>query len=208
MLTTCSSPSVEETKVGDFTISLSASENSRAAYPPTNINDLRFTVKFKDTKSGVEKAFNSDGSGSIKGKIDLGTYVITMDVSLISDGSLYARGIAYDNPVTIGSGQNPIKVYAYDKNDAAPPVISEKPLPVYEIVGGHTINLPITASVSDGGALSYQWFSNATDSNSGGTPVSTSQNFSSSSIWGGTAYYYAEITNTAAGPSSIKTKPV
>jgi hypothetical protein len=206
MLAACSEPPVEE---GSFTISLGANENTRAVYPPANTDDLKFTVKFKNTANGTEKTFSWEKSGSINGKIDVGNYIVTMEVSLISDDSTYARGVAFDNPVAIGSGQNPIKVYVYDVNKAAPPVISEKPHLLYEIVGGHTINLPITASVGDGGALSYQWFSNATDSNSGGTPVSTSQSFSSSSIWGGTAYYYAEITNTAAaGPSSIKTRPV
>ena len=105
MLTACSEPSAEGTGGGFFTINLSANENTRAVYPPANVSDLKFSVKFKNTASKAETTFTSNGSGSIKGKIGVGNYIVTMSINLISDGSLYARGVAHDNPVTIGSGQ-------------------------------------------------------------------------------------------------------
>jgi len=146
ILTACSEPSEEETGEGYFTINLSAHEDMRAVFPPANANDLRFTVKFKDTASGAEKTFVSDRSGSIKGKIGAGSHIVTMDVSLISDGSPYARGVAYDNPVAIGYGQNPIKAYAFDVNNAAPPVISAKPQGVVYDTGG-TPAKPLTVTL-------------------------------------------------------------
>ncbi|MFN7014820.1 MAG: hypothetical protein ACK4ON_11190, partial [Bacteroidia bacterium] len=50
--------------------------------------------------------------------------------------------------------------------------------------------------VAAGANLSYQWFSNTTDSNSGGTAISgaTSATFTPLSTTQGTAYYYVEVT--------------
>jgi len=209
MLAACSEPFAEEE--GYFTISLSANENMRAVYPPTNTSDLKFIAKFKDTANGAEKTYTSDGNGTIQGKIDLGNYIVTMDVSLISDGSPYARGIAYDNPVAIGSGQNPIKVYAYDVNNAAPPVISAKPQgPAYSKAAA-TAFLTVAASVNDGGVLSYQWYSNTTNSTSGAKAIdrATLPSYTPPTGTSGTTWYYVVVKNTSVGkPTTINTVPV
>jgi len=211
MLASCSEPSTEETGKGYFTISLSASENMRAAYPPSDTSDLSFVAKFKDTVSGAEQTYTSDGSGTIQGKIDIGNYIVTMDVSLISDGSPYARGIAYDNPVAIGSGQNQIKAYAYDVNNAEPPVISAKPQGMAYSFGEMAAPLEVSASVNGNGVISYQWYSNTADSVSGAADISgaTSQSYIPSTATKGTAWYYVVVTNTGTGkPTTINTVPV
>jgi hypothetical protein len=215
MLAACSEPSAEGTGEGYFTISLSANENTRAVFPPTNSNDLRFSVKFKNTASGAEKTFTSDRSGSIKGKIGVGNHIVTMDINLISDGSLYARGVAYDNPVAIGSGQNPLKVYAFDVNNAAPPVISAKPQGAAYTTGATAKPLTVTASVNDSGELSYQWYSNTTNSTTGGTAIgsATSPSYTPPTTrptgTPGTIWYYAVVKNNSAGkPTTINTVPV
>jgi O-glycosyl hydrolase len=60
--------------------------------------------------------------------------------------------------------------------------------------------LTVNASSSDGGTLSYQWYSNTTPTNSGGTLISsaTEASFtpSVSATTAGSYYYYAVITNT------------
>jgi hypothetical protein len=64
-----------------------------------------------------------------------------------------------------------------------------------------TVNTPyelsVTASVSDGGTLSYQWYGNSSASVEGGTPVSgeTSSFYSPPTDRAGTFYYFVEITN-------------
>jgi len=211
ILASCSEPSTEKSGEGYFTISLSASENMRAVYPPTNTSDLKFAAKFKDTASGAERTYTSDGSGSIQGKIDVGNYIVTMDVSLISDGSPYARGIAYDNPVAIGSGQNQVKAYAYDVKNSSPPVISAKPKDATYAIGATAAALTVTASVNDGGAISYQWYSNTTNSVSDATAISgaTSPSYTPSTATPGTTWYYVVVTNTGTGkPTTISTVPV
>jgi len=211
ILSSCSEPSTEETEKGYFTISMSANENMRAAYPPTNTSDLKFIAKFRNTANGAEQTYASDRSGAIQGKIDVGNYIVTMDVSLISDGSPYACGIAYDNPVAIGSGKNRIKAYAYDVNNSSPPVISAKPQGRTYSFGDTAAPLEVSASVSDGGIISYQWYSNTANSNSGATVISgaTSHSYMPSTITEGTAWYYVVITNTSTGkPTTINTVPV
>jgi len=210
MLATCSGLFTEETREGYFTISLSANENARAVYPPTDFNGLKLTVNFKNSTSGAVTTFTADGSGSIQGKIDIGDYTVTMGVTLISDGSSYARGIAYDNPVTIGSGQNPIKVYAYDVNSADPPVISAKPHGRPYSLGATEPALEVSATVTDGGVLSYQWYSNTSDNIPGSSITgATSSRYMPSTSTPGTTWYYVVITNTSTGnASTINTVPV
>jgi hypothetical protein len=211
ILAACSGPSTEETGEGYFTISLSANENMRAVYPPTDTSDLRLVAKFKDIASGVEKTYASDGSGTIQGKIDEGNYIVTMDVSLIYDDSPYARGIAYDNLVAIGSGQNQIKAYAYDVKNSSPPVISAKPQGAAYTDEATVTALTVTASVNDSGAISYQWYSNTTNSVYDATAISKAAlpSYMPSTATPGTVWYYVAVTNTSTGkPTTINTVPV
>ncbi|WP_212758681.1 hypothetical protein, partial [Paenibacillus sinopodophylli] len=60
--------------------------------------------------------------------------------------------------------------------------------------------LSVAASVSDGGVLSYQWYSNGSNSTSGGTLVSgaISASYNAPTATAGTRYYYVVVTNTNA----------
>ncbi len=84
--------------------------------------------------------------------------------------------------------------------------------PVLPVIGSHpvgatanqddTVTLSVGASAASG-TLSYQWFSNNTNSNTGGTPITgatqSSYSFTASAI--GTVYYYCVVTNT--DPSTV-----
>jgi hypothetical protein len=67
--------------------------------------------------------------------------------------------------------------------------------------------LTVTASVGDGGTLSYQWYSNSINSYTGGKVLTGSNGFSytppTSAI--GTTYYYVAVTNTNNGVNGTKT---
>jgi uncharacterized protein YjdB len=56
----------------------------------------------------------------------------------------------------------------------------------------------VTAEINDGGTLNYQWFSNTTNRNTGGTliPGATSRTFTAPTAREGTVYYYVVVTNT------------
>ncbi|MBA2936982.1 S-layer homology domain-containing protein [Paenibacillus sp. CGMCC 1.16610] len=67
--------------------------------------------------------------------------------------------------------------------------------------------MSVAASVSDGGLLTYQWYSNTTNSTSGGTAISseTSSTYAASTATVGTTYYYVVVTNTNNNVSGTKT---
>ena len=83
------------------------------------------------------------------------------------------------------------------------PTISVQPLPTQSICqNAAPIVLEITANGGNG-ALQYQWYSNTSNSNSGGIAIigATSPNYTPSSINIGTYYYYCVITTPTSGCS-------
>jgi O-glycosyl hydrolase len=65
--------------------------------------------------------------------------------------------------------------------------------------------LSITATVNDGGALSYQWYSNTTASTIGGTDISgaTQDEYPFTFTTTGTYYYYIIVTNYNDAPGMV-----
>ncbi|MCD8099434.1 MAG: Ig-like domain-containing protein, partial [Oscillospiraceae bacterium] len=65
--------------------------------------------------------------------------------------------------------------------------------------------LTVTASVSDGGTLSYQWYSNSTNSTEGGTAIdgATNASYTPSTEQTGITYYYCTVVNTLNGVPSV-----
>jgi hypothetical protein len=66
-----------------------------------------------------------------------------------------------------------------------------------QIVSGSEYNLTVEASVSDGGTLSYQWYSNSVNANGGGTPIEGADGDSCQvdTSEAGITYYYVVVTN-------------
>jgi uncharacterized repeat protein (TIGR02543 family) len=63
---------------------------------------------------------------------------------------------------------------------------------------GDSAPLSVAATVSDGGTLSHQWYSNTSSKNSGGKAISgaTSTSYAALTATAGTTYYYVVVTNT------------
>lgn len=70
-----------------------------------------------------------------------------------------------------------------------------------------TATLTVVATSPDGGNLSYQWYENTANSNSGGTliPEATKVNYQVGLIPGETKYFYCEVTNTNDGVNGSPT---
>jgi hypothetical protein len=93
-------------------------------------------------------------------------------------------------------------------DDIVTPVISGQPQGASYAASAAPAALTVTASV-DSGTLSYQWYRNPANSNTGGTVISgaVSSTYTPEKITG-TAYYYAVVTNTYTDPvdgAKIKT---
>jgi gliding motility-associated-like protein len=81
------------------------------------------------------------------------------------------------------------------------PIVTSQPLPVQEICQNATTT-PISAAVNGGnGTATFTWYSNVTNTTTGGTQVSTSNPFTPPSSSVGTLYYYAIITQSGSGCS-------
>ena len=70
--------------------------------------------------------------------------------------------------------------------------------------------LTVTACANDGGTLSYQWYSNTANSNTGGSVITgaASANYAVPTGATGTTYYYVVITNTNHSATGQKTATV
>lgn len=77
---------------------------------------------------------------------------------------------------------------AYERNEAAAP-------------------LSVTAEVTDGGALSYQWYSNTVNDITSGIKIegATSDSYTPKTDTAGTSYYYCIVTNTNENATGEKT---
>ncbi|MDR1127487.1 MAG: hypothetical protein LBL06_05100 [Treponema sp.] len=93
---------------------------------------------------------------------------------------------------------------------AETPTISGQPSSVkYDIASGSAApTLSVTTAVADGGTLTYQWYSNTTDSTTGGTEIASATNatYIPPVTAEGTTYYYVIITNTNNSVSGDKVK--
>lgn len=86
------------------------------------------------------------------------------------------------------------------------PIITTQPLTPQTLCQGTTPqNLEVIVSGGIGVIYNYQWFSNTTNTNSGGTIITGATNniFTPPTTVVGTTYYYCEITQTAAGCSVV-----
>ena len=100
-------------------------------------------------------------------------------------------GVTYTIAVIIEGGTAPVQAPVFSADLSADPVTYA--------VGQAATPLTVAAGVSDGGTVTYQWYSNTVSSMAGGTPVGTGDTVIPSTAAAGTTYYYAIATNTQGG---------
>ena len=88
--------------------------------------------------------------------------------------------------------------------DAETPTITTQPAGGSYAVGS-SATLTVAATSPDSGTLTYQWYSNTTNSATGGTSVGTSATYTPPTTTVGTTYYYVVVTNTNNGVTGTKT---
>jgi len=94
--------------------------------------------------------------------------------------------------------------------DAQHPSISVQPIGGnWNVTTSDTFHLAVTASVTDGGTLSYQWYQNTTDSVAGGTAIGTNSKDhhldKKDYTEGDDVYFYVVVTNTNNSVDGNKT---
>ena len=116
--------------------------------------------------------------------------------------------IGNDNSFSMPAENVTVKAIFEQSKDAEMPNITAQPQGGTYTVGDTTVTpLSVTASVSDGGDLSYQWYSNSANNNTTGNPISgaTSASYTPPTTTEGTTYYYCVVTNTNNSATGQKT---
>ena len=124
------------------------------------------------------------------------------NVTTSMNGYKYRVVVTDNNGLSTTSDAATLTVNAF--TNAAAPNITMQPDDKNVIINTNT-ELSISATAT--GLLSYQWYSNSADSNSGGTliPDATNSTFSPPTMSIGTTYYYVVVTNTDNAMTGSKT---
>ena len=163
-------------------------------------------VKFDRDRTNYHAYVDSTAEGvKITPTAFKSTYTITINGKQVNNAEDYILSYDWDKTgkmnadITVSmEGQIPttymIELEKKPLNDA--PFIMTQPLEADYIVKENTKAMSVVASAN--GELAYQWYSNTTDSNDGGTPIegATEATYTPSSDTTGTIYYYCIITNT------------
>ncbi|BBH22523.1 hypothetical protein Back11_38680 [Paenibacillus baekrokdamisoli] len=149
-------------------------------------------ISWTSTESG------KSGSFSLSGGIYSSTYTTTAAGSYTVTATFAKQ--TWDGSAWVDAGTTDTKtttVAVFGQNAAAP-TIGTQPEDQTAIVGGTSPVLAVAATSSDGGTLSYQWYSNTTNSNIDGTAISNATNasYEAPTATTGTMYYYVIVTNT------------
>ncbi len=106
---------------------------------------------------------------------------------------------------TAATASNTAAVVVNNLVNASVPTITAQPQDK-ALTTGQMTTISVTASVGSG-SLTYQWYSNTTDSNLGGNAISgaTGSTYSLTPASIGTSYYYCVVTNTDNSSTGNKT---
>lgn len=131
------------------------------------------------------------------------------------DSRVYREPIAISGDTTIkaiavkaGMADSVVATAEYTlKTNAAVPVITGQPVSASYVQHAKASVLTVETSVSDGGILSYQWYSNTKNAVEGGTPIqgATNPNYTPPTGTAGTTYYYCVVTHTNENATGTQT---
>jgi len=117
--------------------------------------------------------------------------------AILSQNNSKYRIVATTETSEVASAIANLAVVTAPITNAQIPIITAHPADT-SVITNNSATLSVTAQITDSGTLTYQWFSNTTDRNTGGTAVrgATSRTFTPPTNTAGTTYYYVVITNT------------
>ena len=161
------------------------------------------TVEASVTLGTLSYQWYSNGTNSNSGgSLISGATANTYSAPTASAGTTYYYCIVTntDPSATVSTTStattNAAAVIVNEPVDAEAPAIDTQPVGVTVSIGD-AADLSVTASVGSG-TLSYQWYSNAVDSNAGGSIIAgaASATYTAPTVLEGTTYYYCVVTNT------------
>ncbi|MDO4622150.1 MAG: hypothetical protein Q4B22_04280 [Eubacteriales bacterium] len=140
----------------------------------------------------------------MKGRRVSGILAIGLSMSLLLSGCTFMNKVAdkvtkTDKETVVASsnaeGVN-VATKAFDDTLSVPEFATNLSGSVSVVMNG-SITLTVSATVADGGAVTYQWYSNNVNSNGGGTPIqgATAPSYMPNTSEGGKTYYYVVAIN-------------
>ena len=178
-----------ENPAGSATMKIGETLNATVTIAPVNATDQTFTLKSSDGAVATVVKKNSDQC--------CGVYDITITAAGAGTCNISAEtsnGKSHSIAVTV---QANIPVITITTQPAATTSVT---------AGSITGSLTVAASVTEGATLSYQWHSNTSVGNTGGTVVTgaTGASFTiPASLAAGTYYYFCEVGATG-GAASVR----
>jgi acid stress-induced BolA-like protein IbaG/YrbA len=132
-------------------------------------------------------------------------YVVVINTIDDNDDGGVKTATATSSVATVTVSGNDVTVV-----NAETPNISGQPTGgAWDVSSANNFTMTVTASVTDGGSLSYQWYKNTTNSTTGGEEVGTNSatlTLAKTDYTGDGAYYfYVVVTNTNNNATGTKT---
>nr|WP_154890261.1 S-layer homology domain-containing protein [Paenibacillus xylanexedens] len=167
------------------------------------------TATFSITASGdapLSYQWKKDGNALTDDENISGATAATLSISNTQSGDAGSYTVVVTNAAGNASS-NAATLTVNALTNAATPSIDTQPTGATVNEGDSSPNLSVAASVSDGGTLSYQWYSNSVNSTNGGNAIAgaTSATYAAPTTSTGTTYYYVVVTNTNNSVSGTKT---
>ena len=171
LIAACFNPLSGKGGNAEFSISFGGGSGSggiskAVAYPPDenpgSMALLKFTAIFAPAGGGEAKRFSSSGSDTVTGMIPAGTYNVSVEITLLSNESIFAKGTAVNNPVAISAGSpNTIDVaveqakfsVTFDLNGGNGTVPSK----IIDIAASNEITLPGGTGLNKSGLFFGGW---------------------------------------------------
>ena len=184
------------------TVTMTRSDGSAVPLAKTTV--LSFNPSYA-TYGDNTLSFDPSGLAFAQGSPDTSYKIVVSGVTGASAASYCYTVTVFDPTVSAPSDTAPDLCGGV--SSAQTPTISGQPAGASYNQGAAATALSVTASVTDGGTLSYQWYRNTVNSTTGGTLISgaTGGSYTPSTATVGTVYYYVVVTNTLSGYHATNT---
>ncbi len=128
-------------------------------------------------------------------------------------GGTFSSATSASTTFTMGSGGTTVTAnFTAQSTAQTPTFIQQPPATVNAVQGAPSDILLAPAETTDGGTITYQWYVNTANSNTGGTaiPDATNASFLPPTDPAGTFYYYVVATNTVGSltPTTTSSSPI
>jgi quinol monooxygenase YgiN len=195
-------------KINAQTPEISVQPQGAAYFKGANASALSVSASVDDGGTLSYRWYQTTTESNLYGTVIIGATGASYSPPTDTLGTTYYYAVVTNTIADNGDGvtkpafviSNTAKIVVNDKVNARVPVINNQPQDAVYIYDTNAVPLTVSASASDGGTLSYQWYRNTTGSNIYGTVIigATGASYRPPTNTLETQYYYAEVTNTIA----------